>query len=141
METARLEEFVRVQDAVYDRVLRELKEGRKTTHWMWFIFPQLSGLGSSSMARKFAIASRAEAKGYLEHPVLGFRLRECTRLVVATPTHNIGAVLGHPDDLKFRSCMTLFDAVAPDEPIFRQALEKFFQGEPDPLTVELLTGA
>jgi uncharacterized protein (DUF1810 family) len=134
----RLAEFVAAQDPVYDEVLRELAAGRKETHWIWFIFPQLAGLGQSSMSKKFALASKAEARSYLEHPVLGPRLRECTRLMLASPNRSIAAILGPPDDLKFRSSMTLFAAAAPEEPIFEAALEKFFAGERDPLTLGLL---
>lgn len=135
---ARLAEFVAAQDAVYDGVRRELAAGRKKTHWMWFIFPQLAGLGSSPTSQKFGIASKAEARSYLEHSVLGPRLRECTRLVLAVPGRDIGAVLGHPDDLKFHSSMTLFAAAAPEESLFDEALQKYFGGERDPLTIGLL---
>ena len=107
-----LQRFVDAQAAIYARVLAELQSGRKTSHWMWFIFPQIEGLGSSPMANKFAIASRAEAQAYLDHPLLGVRLRECTRLVTAIEGRSIDEILGYPDDLKFRSSMTLFAAVA-----------------------------
>ena len=133
-----LAEFVAAQDAVYDRVLLELAAGRKETDWMWFIFPQLAGLGSSPLSQKFALASKAEARSYLDHEVLGPRLRECTRLMLAAPTSDIGSILAYPDDLKFRSSMTLFAAAAPDEPLFEGALQKFFGGERDPLTLDLL---
>jgi uncharacterized protein (DUF1810 family) len=135
---ANFTEFVTAQDAVYDEVRRELAAGRKETHWIWFVFPQLVDLGSSAMSRKFGIASTAEARSYLEHGVLGSRLRECTQLMLALPSHNIRSILGTPDDLKFRSSMTLFTAAAPEEHIFEAALVKFFGGEPDPLTVRLL---
>jgi uncharacterized protein (DUF1810 family) len=139
MPTAtKLAEFVAAQDAVYDRVLRELAAGRKETHWMWFIFPQLAGLGSSPLSQKFGIASKAEARSYLDHNVLGPRLRECTRLMLAVPSRDIASVLAYPDDLKFRSSMTLFAAVAPAESLFEQALQKFFEGERDPVTLGLL---
>ncbi len=105
---------------------------------MWFIFPQMAGLGRSAMSRKFGIASKAEARSYLEHGVLGPRLRECTELMIALPGRDVGAILGFPDDMKFRSCMTLFAAAAPEEAIFAAALEKFFGGEPDGLTLGLL---
>lgn len=133
-----LEAFVTAQDAVYEQVLRELAAGRKATHWMWFIFPQLAGLGKSSMAQKFAIDSLAEAREYLAHPVLGSRLKECTRLMLAAPHGDVRAILGYPDDLKFRSSMTLFAAAAPDDPLFDQALAKFFGGQRDVKTIELL---
>jgi len=139
MDTAtKLAEFVAAQNAVYDRVRRELAAGRKETHWMWFIFPQLAGLGSSPLSQKFGLASKAEARSYLEHGVLGPRLRECTRLMLAVPGRDIGSVLTYPDDLKFRSSMTLFSAVAPEETLFEEALQKFFDGERDPLTLALL---
>ena len=114
---SKLAEFVSAQDAVYDEVRRELAAGRKETHWIWFIFPQMAGLGRSSISAKFGIASKAEARSYLKHRVLGPRLRECTQLLLALPDKSIGSILGSPDDLKFRSSMTLFAASAPDEPI------------------------
>ena len=143
MDTAdKFEEFVRAQDAVYDTVLRELAAGRKRSHWIWFIFPQLAGLGSSHMARKFGISSLAEARSYFAHAVLGPRLRDCTRLMVAILHDDISAVMGYPDDLKFRSSMTLFAAAASpesrEEPLFSAALDKFFGGQRDPLTLDLL---
>ena len=134
----RLAEFVAAQDAVYDQVRRELAAGRKESHWIWFIFPQLVGLGQSYMAKKFGIASKDEALRYLQHPVLGLRLRESTELLLALPSGDITCILGYPDDLKFRSCLTLFAAVAPDELVFRSALEKFYDGKPDNLTLDLL---
>jgi uncharacterized protein (DUF1810 family) len=136
---SKLEQFVTAQDPVYDQVLQELRAGKKRTHWIWFIFPQLAALGTSSMAQKFGIASKAEAKSYLEHAVLGPRLRECTRLMLVVPHGDIGSVMGYPDDLKFRSCMTLFVGVDVEgESIFEEALQKFFGGERDVLTLELL---
>jgi len=135
---AKLAEFLAAQDAVYERVQRELAAGRKETHWMWFIFPQLAGLGSSSLSQKFGIASEAEARSFLEHNVLGPRLRECTRLMLAVPDRDIGSVLAYPDDLKFRSSMTLFAAVAPEESLFEDALRKFFDWERDPVTLDML---
>jgi len=137
-EKAALEDFVAAQRPVYGAVLGELAAGQKRTHWIWFIFPQLAGLGRSAMSARFALASTAEARAYLEHPVLGPRLRECVRLLLASPRTDIRAILGDPDDLKFRSCLTLFAAAAPKEPVFREALRKFFGGEGDPLTLELL---
>ncbi len=135
---AKLAGFVAAQDAVYDSVRCELKAGRKETHWIWFIFPQMAGLGSSFMSRKFGIASKAEAERYLAHAVLGPRLRECTQWMLSAPGRDIASILGHPDDLKFRSSMTLFAAAAPEEPLFEAALEKFFGGEHDPITTRLL---
>ena len=130
--------FVSAQDAVYEQVLRELAAGRKATHWMWFIFPQLAGLGSSPMAQKFGIGSLAEARDYLAHPLLGRRLRECTQLMLSAPDSDLGSILGYPDDLKFRSSMTLFSAAAPDEPLFYLALKQLCCGQQDPLTISLL---
>ena len=131
-----LERFVTAQAPVYDAVCAELRGGQKQGHWMWFIFPQLRGLGSSPMAEKFGISSRQEAAAYLAHPILGPRLRECTGLVNLIDGRSVEQIFGYPDDLKFRSSMTLFRAVADDDRIFNYALEKYFDGEPDPLTVE-----
>lgn len=105
---------------------------------MWFVFPQLRGLGHSYMATKFGISSRQEAEAYLEHPILGARLRECTRLVNLVEGHSINQIFGDPDDLKFRSSMTLFATVAADSQIFKDALQKYFAGGPDPRTLQLL---
>jgi uncharacterized protein (DUF1810 family) len=134
-----LQRFVDAQAPVYPRVLAELRAGEKQTHWMWFVFPQIAGLGSSPMAQKFAIGSLAEAQAYLAHPVLGARLDECTRLVIAAAGRPIGDILGYPDDLKFRSSMTLFErAGMPKESVFSHALRAFFHGDPDARTLELL---
>jgi len=133
-----LARFVAAQEPVYARVVAELCDGRKQSHWMWFVFPQIAGLGSSPMASKFAISSRDEAKAYLEHPVLGPRLRECTRLVTAVPGRSIEEILGYPDDLKFRSSMTLFAAVAADGADFTAALDRFYGGEGDAATLARL---
>lgn len=133
-----LERFVRAQDPVIEDVRSELRAGRKDSHWMWFIFPQVRGLGSSPTAEKYAIGSREEAEAYLAHPVLGPRLRECTELMNAVQDKSIGQILGYPDDLKFRSSMTLFSIVANDNGVFRKALDKYFNGEPDPLTTTRL---
>lgn len=137
-----LQRFVTAQNPVYDEVRAELRSGRKQGHWMWFIFPQLRGLGHSQMATAFGIASRDEAEAYLNHPVLGTRLRECTRLVNLVEDRSITQILGYPDDLKFRSSMTLFDRIASDHQVFpagnqvfNDALEKYFGGERDPLTL------
>lgn len=133
-----LRRFVDAQQSVYGRVLAELRQGRKQSHWMWFIFPQIKGLGHSAMATKFAISSREEAKAYLEHPLLGKRLRECTQLVTNVEGHSIADILGHPDDLKFRSSMTLFASVTADNEDFTTALKKFYGGEFDSATLERL---
>jgi uncharacterized protein (DUF1810 family) len=130
-----LERFVEAQDRVYEEVRRELAAGRKMTHWMWFVFPQLRGLGHSATAQYYGIASRNEAASYLQHPVLGPRLRECVGLVLAVDGATAHAIFGSPDDLKFRSSMTLFAAAAPPEPLFQSALDKYFEGNPDPVTL------
>ena len=132
-----LERFVRAQDPVFRDVQGELARGRKQTHWMWFVFPQIAGLGFSTMSQRYAIGSRAEARAYLAHPVLGPRLIECTTLVLAVGGRTINAILGAPDDAKFRSSMTLFGAVS-DEPVFDQALARSFAGERDGATLEML---
>jgi len=133
-----LERFVEAQEPVYEQVCRELRAGRKQSHWMWFVFPQIRGLGHSPTAQHFSIRSRAEAEAYLRHPVLGARLRECMALVNAVEGRGISDIFGYPDDLKFRSSMTLFAEVAPEEQVFRQALDKYFGGEPDERTVALM---
>lgn len=136
-----LSRFVEAQDPVYQRVLAELRQGRKQTHWIWFVFPQLRGLGYSQMAARFGISDREEAEAYLDHPILGPRLRECTRLVNLIEGRPIGQIFGYPDDLKFCSSMTLFGAVAAEPGIFKEALEKYFSGEGDPITLERLRAA
>jgi uncharacterized protein (DUF1810 family) len=139
--TTALERFVEAQAPVYDQVLAELRAGAKATHWMWFIFPQLKGLGHSATARFFGIASRQEAVAYWRHPLLGARLRECSQLVVAVEGETALKIFGFPDELKFRSSMTLFEQVAPEEPVFRQAIAQYFQGEYDSETLALLQDA
>ena len=133
-----LQRFVDAQNPVYEQVRAELRNGRKESHWMWFIFPQLRGLGRSPTAVTFAIASRDEAEAYLKHPILGPRLRECTRLVNLVERRSIDQILGCPDDLKFRSSMTLFASAASDNQLFQDALQKYFGGELDPVTLEKL---
>jgi uncharacterized protein (DUF1810 family) len=133
-----LERFVEAQADCYEQVTLELRAGRKSSHWMWFIFPQMAGLGHSEMARQYAISSLAEAAAYLEHPMLGPRLRECAQLVVDVKGRSIDQILGYPDNLKFRSSMTLFAKAGPDERVFRDALEKYFGGGEDRLTLERL---
>jgi uncharacterized protein (DUF1810 family) len=133
-----LQRFVAAQAPVYEQVCAELRAGRKQTHWMWFVFPQIAGLGRSVTARRFAIVSRAEAEAYLQHPLLGARLRECTRLVNQVEGRSVGEIFGAPDDLKFHSSMTLFSTVASDNADFRQALRKYFNGRSDPATLERL---
>jgi uncharacterized protein (DUF1810 family) len=132
-----LERFVIAQAQIYPRVLAELKAGRKQSHWMWFIFPQVAGLGHSAMAQMYAIASLEEAKAYLAHPVLGARLRECCQAVMAVEGKSAHEIFGSPDDLKFRSSLTLFDLASPND-IFQAALDKYFGGDADPLTLQKL---
>ena len=134
-----LERFVLAQNPVHEKVRAELRGGGKESHWMWFVFPQIEGLGNSPMSREFAIHSREEAKAYLNHAILGPRLRECTRLAMAIPGGiGIREIFGYPDYLKFHSCMTLFAQVADDNQIFKGALEKYFDGKPDAATLERL---
>lgn len=140
-EPCNLQRFIDAQNPVYDEVCAELRQGRKSSHWIWFVFPQLAGLGHSELARRFGIASREEAQAYLQHPVLGPRLRECTRLVTQVDGRTIGQILGYPDDMKFRSSMTLFADATADNQVFLDALRKFFGAEPDPLTIRLQKSA
>ena len=133
-----LARFVEAQASVYEQVISELRCGVKRTHWMWFVFPQLRGLGQSSTAKYYGISSLAEAKAYVVHPILGARLMTCTGLVLATRNRSLGDIFGFPDDMKFRSSMTLFDATASGSTVFRDALNRFSNGEPDTLTLELL---
>ena len=130
-----LQRFVDAQGGVIEAVRAELRAGRKRSHWMWFVFPQLKGLGMSSTARFYGIGSLEEARAYLAHPVLGARLRECCALMLAVPRKSAHEILGSPDDLKFRSCLTLFSLAAPEEAVFREGLERFYGGEPDARTV------
>lgn len=133
-----LQRFVNAQGPVYDTVLAELRNGRKQSHWMWFVFPQIAGLGHSLTARKYAIVSRAEASAYLDHPVLGPRLLECTRLVNAIDGRTAHEIFGTPDDLKFRSSMTLFAHATPAGDDFIAALWKYFGMEFDQATIARL---
>ena len=132
-----LTRFLDAQTGVIAAARAELAAGRKQSHWMWFVFPQIAGLGSSAMAQRYAIGSPAEASAYLEHPVLGSRLRDLTELACEAPG-SAREVFGQPDDLKFRSSMTLFNALAPEEQPFRTALARFFGGERDTRTLEIL---
>lgn len=136
-----LQRFVEAQNPVIDEVKKELRSGRKRSHWMWFVFPQMEGLGRSETARRYAIASRREAEAYLSHPTLGPRLRDCTELVNAIEGRSANEIFGSPDDLKFRSSMTLFEAVADDSAPFRTALDRYYDGDPDPKTLDLLEDA
>ncbi|MFZ6645775.1 DUF1810 domain-containing protein [Undibacterium sp. TJN25] len=132
-----LQRFVDAQKTIYAQVLDELRDGEKRSHWMWFIFPQIQGLGKTETARRYAISSLGEAKAYLSHPVLGPRLIECTQLVIAVEGRSIHRILSSPDDLKFRSCLTLFaaaSAATAEHKVFFDALDKYYGGEPDQLT-------
>jgi uncharacterized protein (DUF1810 family) len=133
-----LERFVQAQAPVYASVLEELHAGQKRGHWMWFIFPQFTGLGSSPTSVYYAIKSLAEARQYLAHPVLGPRLLECSRLVLEVQRRSANQIFGSPDDMKLRSCMTLFVQAAPGEPLFNRVLEKYYHGKPDPRSLELI---
>jgi uncharacterized protein (DUF1810 family) len=135
-----LQRFVAAQDRVYQSVLEELRSGHKRGHWMWYVFPQIHGLGGSAMSQEYAISCRDEARAYLEQPILGARLRECTQLVMAVDAGTAGEIFSYPDDLKFHSCMTLFEQSAIDPAIFRAALLKYFGGKPDQLTLDVLGG-
>ena len=130
--------FVEAQEPAYERVLAELAQGQKRSHWMWFIFPQLAGLGRSSMAQRYALQSLAEAQRYAAHPLLGHRLRECTQLAVQMEDRGVSEIFGYPDDMKFHSSMTLFALAVPREPAFATALEILFKGQRDEATVGLL---
>jgi len=134
-----LERFVQAQDRAIEDVLRELRDGRKRTHWMWFVFPQLRALGRSPTALRYGIASPAEAQAYMAHPILGQRLMECTTLVLAVQGRSVHGIFGSPDDLKFRSSMTLFSSARPDLDVFAKAIRRHFNGAPDPRTTELLS--
>jgi uncharacterized protein (DUF1810 family) len=133
-----LQRFVTAQEPVFEQVCSELRNGRKTSHWMWFVFPQIKGLGHSSIAQHYAISSRAEAEAYLQHPVLGPRLRQCTQLVLDVQGRSIHDIFGEPDDLKFCSSMTLFAHATAENQVFRDALRKYFAGRFDPLTIQRL---
>lgn len=133
-----LARFIEAQAPVIEAARGELAAGRKATHWMWFVFPQVAGLGASAMAQRYAIGSAGEARAYLAHPVLGSRLRDLTELACEIPQRTAHDVFGSPDDMKFRSCMTLFHAVAPQETPFTTALALYFGGEEDARTLEIL---
>ena len=133
-----LDRFVQAQHGVIDTVRAELRAGRKRTHWMWFVFPQLAGLGTSAVAQRYGIRSLAEARAYLAHEVLGARLRECCFLMLGTPDRSAFEILGSPDDMKFRSCLTLFEQADARDLLFREGLVRFYGGEADPQTLRLL---
>jgi uncharacterized protein (DUF1810 family) len=136
-----LDRFVKAQAYDYDAALREIRSGHKRSHWMWYIFPQLQGLGFSSMAQYYGIRDLEEAKAYMAHPVLGPRLTEVSEALLGLDTRDPSAVMGYPDDLKLRSCMTLFELAAPEQPVFGRVLEKYYAGRRDGLTLELLKRA
>jgi len=136
-----LRRFVEAQQPVYERALGELKRGRKTSHWMWFIFPQIAGLGSSATARHFAISSLAEARAYLDHTVLGPRLIECLRLLLALEDRTAEEIFGGIDAMKLRSCLTLFDAARPEEQVFHDALAMYYATVPDEKTLAIIRNA
>ena len=133
-----LQRFIDAQDPLYEEVLAELTAGQKTSHWMWFVFPQHKELGRSAMAQHYGIASKEEAQAYWQHPVLGARLRECVELVLAVKDKTAFQIFGSPDDLKFRSSLTLFSQAEPAEPLFKRALAKYFGGIGDSRTLELV---
>jgi uncharacterized protein (DUF1810 family) len=133
-----LQRFVDAQQPVYEEVVRELRQGDKRTHWMWFIFPQIQGIGNSPTAQYYAISGIDEARSYLSHPVLGPRLRECTEIVNGVQGRSLDAIFGYPDNLKFRSSMTLFQRASEDGAVFESALRKYCGGEKDPLTLSRL---
>jgi uncharacterized protein (DUF1810 family) len=133
-----LERFVKTQNPVFELVCAELRSGGKESHWMWYVFPQMKGLGYSPTSLRFAIASREEAGAYLEHPILGARLKECTQLVLLIDGLSIRDIFGYPDYLKFHSCMTLFAQVTAKERVFKEALDKYFGGELDRATLDRL---
>lgn len=134
-----LRRFLDAQEAVYGSALAELRSGQKRTHWMWFIFPQIAGLGHSSISKYYAIQSREEARQYLDHPILGKRLIECSETVLSIKGRSASAIFGSPDDLKLRSSMTLFAALRGSGSVFAQVLDTYFQGKPDTRTLELLS--
>jgi uncharacterized protein (DUF1810 family) len=133
-----LDRFTSAQAGVYDQALAELRAGRKRTHWMWFVFPQIAGLGSSPAARRYAISSLAEARAYLADPVLGPRLIECASALLDVEGRTAEEILGYPDDLKLRSSMTLFARAAPEIEVFQQVLDRYYDGRPDPQTLNKL---
>jgi len=134
-----LQRFVDAQNSRYDDVCAELRAGHKSSHWIWFIFPQIRGLGHSQMSRQFAISSREEAVAYLKHPILGPRLRECTRLVTLIDAPSVGEIFGYSDDLKFHASMTLFANTSDDNRVFLDALQKYFKGDFHRFTIEHLS--
>lgn len=133
-----LDRFVRAQNPGYTRALAEIRSGRKRSHWMWYVFPQFAGLGVSTMSQHYAIRSVAEAKAFLSHPVLGPRLIECADALLGLKGRSANEIFGTPDDLKLRSCATLFASMSPADSVFQRILERYFEGKPDRLTLQLL---
>lgn len=133
-----LQRFVDAQAPVFEQALAELRAGRKRSHWMWFVFPQIKGLGRSDMAQRYAISGLEEARAYLQHPLLGPRLEQCAQAIAPQVERSAQQIFGSPDDLKLHSSMTLFAAVAPENEVFAEVLDTFFDGTPDPLTLEKL---
>jgi uncharacterized protein (DUF1810 family) len=135
-----LNRFVAAQENVYDTALREIRAGRKSGHWMWFVFPQIIGLGRTEISQRYAIKSREEAVAYLEHPVLGKRLREISEALLTVEDKTVTEIFGTPDDLKLRSSMTLFKSVSVDNEVFLNVLDRYYEGEEDPQTARILSG-
>ena len=132
--------FVEAQDSIYAQALSEIRSGHKQSHWMWYVFPQLAGLGSSAASVYYAIGGLEEADAYLRHPVLGPRLIECAEAILAVEGRSAAEILGTPDDMKLRSCATLFARVSPPGSVFERILDRYYDGEPDPMTLRLLAG-
>jgi len=141
MDTYALHRFVEIQEMNYSDALAELRAGRKRSHWIWFVFPQLAGLGHSAMSERYAIRSEDEARAYLAHPILGPRLVECAEAVLAIENRSAREIMGSPDDLKLRSCVTLFAHISPERSVFHRILDKYYSSEPDRMTLQLLTRA
>ena len=137
-DTFDLARFTVAQDGIYGQVLSELRDGQKRSHWMWFVFPQIVGLGHSPTTKHYAIKSRKEAQEYLAHPILGTRLTECAAIVLGIEGRTAFEIFGSPDDMKLKSSMTLFSAISEPESVFSLVLDKFYQGQPDPRTLTLL---
>jgi uncharacterized protein (DUF1810 family) len=134
-----LQRFLNAQEDIYPDVIRELNQGRKESHWMWYIFPQIKGLGNSHISQKYALGSLEEATAYVQHPILGYRLHECTEIIVSTEGYSVEKIFGYPDHLKFHSSMTLFSQVENHNPIFDSALSKYFDNQKDHLTLDVLS--
>jgi len=138
--TDRLDRFINAQNESLEEIIRELKNGEKLTHWMWYVFPQIAGLGQSATAKFYEIQDPSEAQAYLDHPILGKRLLECTQIVISLRAKSALAIFGDVDAIKFRSSMTLFMSVAGSDSVFQEAIEKYFEGEPDQATLDILSG-